>query len=116
MAYPQGIRGGVWGLIASFFPFSVMFLSLTILEYKFSVPISESTYKEMLFIPVFIGFIIGVITGCVYDYKFDKIKKNVSNEEIKRIYNKEVFYCSIVTFVSIALFIITCYVYISSKI
>lgn len=116
MAYPHGIRVGVWGTIAAFFPFSVILLILTTLEYKFNIHIAVDIYGKILFIPSFVGLIFGIITGWIYDYKFNKIKKNISNEEIKKIYNKEFFYLAILTFISIALFCITCYIFISSQI
>ncbi len=114
MKYTSRFRPASWGAIIACFLFCVAFFILTVLECN-NIDISIETYRKILFIPEFIGLILGFISGCIYEFKLHQMEKNKSDEEMKRIYKKEIFYFSIVTFVSIALILITCYVYISSQ-
>ena len=115
MKYTSRFRPASWGAIAAYFLFCVAFFILTVLECN-NIDISIETYRKILFIPELIGLILGFISGCIYEFKLHQMEKIKSDKEMKKIYHKEIFCFSIVTFISIALFFITCYVYISSQI
>ena len=100
----QETRPSCWGVIGMFSIFSEELLVLTILEKMFHIIVAHELYGKIIGIPVLTGLLSGFVFGGILNVKFSKMKKELSDSEMKRRYHKEVFCAAIISFISIGLF------------